>query len=59
MNYPPQRFIAPDGTPLVIITDAEYNRLLAAAGPAEQTKDDAGDSSDLKEWSPLFGEFGG
>ncbi|WP_159712623.1 helix-turn-helix transcriptional regulator [Sphingomonas sp. AX6] len=31
MNYRPQSFDAPDGTPLVVITRAEYDRLIAAA----------------------------
>lgn len=31
MNYRPQSFEAPDGTPLVVITRAEYDRLIAAA----------------------------
>lgn len=39
MNYRPQSFDAPDGTPLVVITRAEYDRLIAAALD-EDTRDD-------------------
>lgn len=34
MTYQPQHFVAPDGTRLVVITEAEYSRLRALADEA-------------------------
>lgn len=34
MTYQPQHFVAPDGTRLVVITEAEYSRLRALAEEA-------------------------
>lgn len=39
MNYRPQSIEAPDGTPLVVITKAEYERLLAVADLDEDARD--------------------
>lgn len=39
MNYEPQRFTAPDGTEMVVLKAADYERLQALAGDGEELAD--------------------
>jgi hypothetical protein len=54
MIYQPQTFRAPDGTELVVMTRADYDRLVATAALDEDARDNAAAAAALAESDARF-----